>query len=458
MARILVVDDEPSMRRILAGMLDEAGHEFVQAEGVKAALAEARTGTFDLVLTDQKMRDGTGMELLEALTEHDDSLPVILVTAFATVDLAVEAMRHGAFDFITKPFQPGVIRAAVARAATHGALMRENQRLKEEVKRLGPATELVGDSPAIKKVRDHIAKVAPTDVTVLIRGETGTGKELAARAIHKLSPRTDNPFIAVNCAALSENLLESELFGHEKGAFTGADKARQGLFEAADGGTLFLDEAGEMSLALQAKLLRVLMDKQVTRVGSTRPRKVDVRVLFATHRDLEERVKEGAFREDLFYRINVVPVTMPALRDRPEDLPQLVQHFMAAVARDLKLPPRGMSEGALHRLGAYAFPGNVRELRNLIERAYILSSGEQVQPGDLPLGNGDEPAPENLMQAIVARLPHELDLRELLSEMEKAILQRTLHDAGGVQAEAGRMLQLSRSDIAYKLKKHGLGS
>jgi DNA-binding NtrC family response regulator len=185
---------------------------------------------------------------------------------------------------------------------------------------------------------------------------------------------------------------------------------------------------------------------------------VDVRVLFATHRDLEERVKEGAFREDLFYRINVVPVTMPALRDRPEDLPQLVQHFMAAVARDLKLPPRGMSEGALHRLGAYAFPGNVRELRNLIERAYILSSGEQVQPGDLPLGNGDEPAPENLMQAIVARLPHELDLRELLSEMEKAILQRTLHDAGGVQAEAGRMLQLSRSDIAYKLKKHGLGS
>ncbi len=458
MARILVVDDEPSMRRILAGMLGDAGHEVLQADGVKAALGEARSGTFDLVLTDQKMRDGSGMELLEALKELDSSLPVILVTAFATVDLAVEAMRHGAFDFITKPFQPGVIRAAVARAASHGALMRENLRLKEEVKRLGPATELIGDSSAIRKVRDHIARVATTDVTVLIRGETGTGKELAARAIHKLSPRKDGPFVVVNCAALSENLLESELFGHEKGAFTGADKARQGLFEAADGGTLFLDEAGEMSLALQAKLLRVLMDKQVTRVGSTRPRKVDVRVLFATHRDLEERVKEGSFREDLFYRINVVPVTIPPLRDRPEDLPALVRHFMVAVARDLKLPPRRMSEAALFRLGGYAFPGNVRELRNLIERAYILSSGEQVQATDLPLGNGDEPAPEDLMQAIVTRLPHELDLRELLSEIEKAVLQRALQDAGGVQAEAGRMLKLSRSDIAYKLKKHELGS
>jgi DNA-binding NtrC family response regulator len=458
MARILIVDDEPSMRRILATLLRDAGHDVLEADGVKTALNEARAGAFDLVLTDQKMRDGTGLELLAALTDLDASLPVILVTAFATVDLAVDAMRQGAFDFITKPFQPGVVRAAVTRACGHGALLRENLRLKEQVKRLGPATELVGDSDAILRVREHLAKVAPTDVTVLIRGETGTGKELAARAIHELSPRAENPFIAVNCASLSENLLESELFGHEKGAFTGADKARQGLFEAANGGTLFLDEAGEMSLALQAKLLRVLMDKQVTRVGSTRAKSVDVRVLFATHRDLEERVRQGAFREDLFYRINVVPVTMPSLRERPEDIPALVEHFMSAVARDLKMLPRVISEAALHRLTAYAFPGNVRELRNLIERAYILSSGTRIEPGDLPLGNESEPTPANLTQAIVARLPHEVDLRETLNDIEKALLQRALQDGQGVQAEAGRLLGLSRSDIAYKLKKHELGN
>jgi DNA-binding NtrC family response regulator len=456
MPRILVVDDEPSMRRILATMMRDAGYEAAEADGVKAALAEVRAGAFDAVLTDQKMRDGTGTQLVAALQDTDPDLPVILVTAFATLDLAVDAMRRGAYDFITKPFQPDVIRAAVARACGHGQLVRENLRLKEEVRRLGPDSDLVGESSAIRKVREHIAKVAPTDITVLVRGETGTGKELAARAIHMLSPRSSRPFVAVNCAALQENLLESELFGHEKGAFTGADKARQGLFEAAEGGTLFLDEAGEMSLALQAKLLRVLMDKQITRVGSTRAKKVDARVVIATHRDLDQRVRDGEFRQDLYYRINVVPLTVPPLRERREDIPVLVDYFLGAIARELKLPRRSISDTARRKLATYSFPGNVRELRNLLERAYILASGNTIEAADLPV-SGEQVEEADAVASIVARLPHELDVRKLLADLEAALLQRALDDAQGVQAEAGRLLQLSRSDIAYKLKKHATG-
>ena len=316
------------------------------------------------------MPDGQGLDVLRLARELDPTLSVVFLTAFATVELAVESMRQGAFDFITKPFQPEVVRATVRRACEHTELLRENDLLKLTVDRLEGSAEIFGTSPAILAVRDMIARVAPTNATVLITGETGTGKELVARAIHKSSPRAQKPFIPVNCAAFTETLLESELFGHEKGAFTGADRMRQGLFEAAHEGTLFLDEAGEMSPATQAKLLRVLTDGKVLRVGSTKPRDVDVRVLVATHRDLEERARQGTFRQDLYYRLAVVPISLPPLRKRREDIPGLCELFCRDVSRELKVPMRRISSaGAWLKLRRYDFPGNIRELRNLIERA-----------------------------------------------------------------------------------------
>jgi DNA-binding NtrC family response regulator len=301
-----------------------------------------------------------------------------------------------------------------------------------------------------------IARVAPTNATVLITGETGTGKELVARAIHKSSPRAQKPFIPVNCAAFTETLLESELFGHEKGAFTGADRMRQGLFEAAHEGTLFLDEAGEMSPATQAKLLRVLTDGKVLRVGSTKPRDVDVRVLVATHRDLEERAKQGTFRQDLYYRLAVVPISLPPLRKRQEDIPGLCELFCREVSRELKVPMRLISQKAVERLKRYDFPGNTRELRNLIERALILSVGPELGPDDLPLARTDETTAVERDGNLswIASMPEAVDLREFLEEAEKGLILRALKSSDGVQAEAARRLQLSRSDLAYKLTKY----
>jgi DNA-binding NtrC family response regulator len=303
-----------------------------------------------------------------------------------------------------------------------------------------------------------IAKVAPTNATVLITGETGTGKELVARAIHKSSSRAQKPFIAVNCAAFTETLLESELFGHEKGAFTGADRLRQGLFEAAHEGTLFLDEAGEMSQATQAKLLRVLADGKLLRVGSTQPRDVDVRVLVATHRDLEERVKLGTFRQDLYYRLAVVPIALAPLRKRREDIPGLCELLCRQVSRELKMPMRPISAAAVERLKRYDFPGNIRELRNLIERALILSVGAEIGPDDFPLWPADEKPSAggdgNLQW--IASMPEAVNLKGLLEETEKGLILRALKSSGGVQAEAARRLQLSRSDLAYKLTKYDI--
>jgi DNA-binding NtrC family response regulator len=327
MGRILVVDDEPSMRRILVSNLKQEQHELMEANGVAEArrvLAERR---FDAVITDQKMGDGEGLEVLAAVHETDPALSVVFLTAFATIELAVESMRRGAFDFVTKPFLPEALLASAARAVEHTLLLRENERLRDTVLRLEGSSEITGRSAAIRRLREQIARVAPTNATVLIAGETGTGKELVARAIHHSSPRSSKPFVAVNCAAFTETLLESELFGHERGAFTGASHAREGLFEAAHEGSLFLDEAGEMSMAAQAKLLRVLTDGLVLRIGSTKPRQVDVRLIVATHRDLRQRAQEGLFREDLYYRLAVVPLPVPALREHLEDIPSCARSF-----------------------------------------------------------------------------------------------------------------------------------
>src|SRR6516165_4722010 len=432
MGRILLVDDEASMRRILAFNLRHDQHEILEAGGVQEAQRMLAANDFDVVITDQRMPDGEGLVVLASAHTLDCTLSVIVLTAVATIELAVESMRQGAFDFLTKPFQPDVVRATVRRACERTRLMRENVRLKDTVVRLEGASEIYGESELIRRVRERIARVAPTHATVLITGETGTGKELVARAIHRNSPRNAKPFVAVNCAAFTETLLESELFGHEKGAFTGADRSRPGLFEAAHEGTLFLDEAGEMSLAAQAKLLRILTDGQLLRVGSTQPRKVDVRLLAATHRDLLQRVHEGLFREDLFYRLAVVPIPIPPLRQRREDIPGLCDLFLNQVALDLKLPRRRLSREALAKLQRYDFPGNVRELRNLIERAAILSVTDPIGEESFPLplvsgssGEIDDRSLQAQSNSWVDLLPQVDDLRNFLTGVEKEIILRT---------------------------------
>jgi DNA-binding NtrC family response regulator len=454
MARILIIDDEPNMRRILTLILEEAGHDISEASGVTTALEMLASKQFDLVISDKKMPDGDGFDILRYCGEHEPSLPVVILTALATVELAVEAMQAGAFDFISKPFVPEVVTAVAMRATERSKLLRENVVLREEAKRFAFADEILGESAAIRDIKQTIARVAPTNATVLITGETGTGKELVARAIHKGSTRSKENFLAVNCAAVSEQLLESELFGHEKGAFTGADKPRQGLFEAAHDGTLFLDEAGEMSLGLQAKLLRVLTDGQFLRVGATLPRTVDVRVIVATHRDLPERVKEGTFREDLYYRLAVVPISIPPLRERPEDIPVLVKEMLTQVARELKVEAKPLLPKALDKLAHYHFPGNVRELRNLIERACILAGGDAVTESDLVLQS--ESGPANTENDWIADLPERIDMPKTLEGFEKSLIQRALLVSNGVQAEAARKLGISRSDVAYKMRKYGL--
>ena len=463
MARILIVDDEAGMRRILASNLRQDRHEITEASGVVEAKRILTTSDFDVVFTDQKMPDGEGLTVLHTVREEDPSISVVFLTAVASIELAVESMRHGAFDFLGKPFQPEVVRATALRAAERTRILRENEMLKDAVGRLEGASDILGDSPAINDVRDRIARVAPTNATVLITGETGTGKELVARAIHRNSTRATKPFVAVNCAAFTETLLESELFGHEKGAFTGADRTRQGLFEAAHEGTLFLDEAGEMSLAAQAKLLRILTDGQLLRVGSTRPRTVDVRVLVATHRDLLSRVQDGQFREDLFYRLAVVPIHLPPLRERRDDIQILTEFFSRQIAMELKLPQRRITETATQQLEQYRFPGNLRELRNLIERAYILSNRTEISEEDFPVaqvmhaaasasGNGHKVLPACSTPANY----DSFDLTALLEQTERELIVRTLTATGGAQAEAARRMGLSRSALAYKLNKYGI--
>ena len=459
MGRLLIVDDEPNLRRVLSSDLRLDGHVVEEAEGVTAALPLLKERDYEVVITDQKMPDGDGLRILSIAHESDPSVAVIFLTAVPTVELAVESMRQGAFDFISKPFNPEVVRATVRRACERTNLLRENQLLKSTVGSLLGADTIFGNSAQIKAVREQIARVAPTEATVLIVGETGTGKELVARAIHRNSRRANKPLIAVNCAAFTETLLESELFGHERGAFTGADRARQGLFEAAHGGTLFLDEAGEMSAAAQAKLLRVLMDGQVVRVGSTQNRKVDVRVLVATHRNLEERVQQGLFRQDLYYRLAVVPIRIPPLRERREDISGLCEVLSSQIAKDLKVQPKRMSPQALQKIMRYPFPGNIRELRNLLERAHILGPDEEISADEIPIDSSDQVAPTQKMEMRdwIQTLSPSVDLRELLTTFEKGLIERALDQANGVQAEAARMLGLSRSDMGYKVTKYAIG-
>ena len=459
MARILVVEDEPNMRKLLLLNLRAEGHTLIEAGNVREGLNALQSNDFDVILTDQRLPDGEGLEILTALSSTGSPTAVIVLTAYGSVELAVETMRKGAFDFLTKPFSTENLKAVVQRAARHTSLRRENELLRNAVGNLAGQAEIHGSGAKMARLKELIARVGPTEATVMISGETGTGKELVARAIHKASGRASRPLISVNCAAFSETLLESELFGHEKGSFTGADRVRFGLFETAHQGTLFLDEAGEMSPAAQAKLLRVLAEGKITRVGSTTARDVNVRVLVATHRNLLKEVEEGRFRQDLYYRLAIVPITVPPLRERADDIPALGDYLLQQIASELKVGRRWLHPDVLQRLMAYSFPGNIRELRNLLERACILSSQPEIDWIDLP-----EPATVSATSArdefvpniTALSLPEEFHLRSALATWERSVIEQMLLKTRGAKAEAARRLGLSKSDLSYKLGKYGI--
>ncbi|MCG5535430.1 sigma-54-dependent transcriptional regulator [Ectothiorhodospira mobilis] len=381
MNRILVVEDETVIRRALVRLLQHEGYRVAEAGSLQEARTHCGEAAFDLLICDLRLPDGEGIRLAGELP----GVPVLIMTSYASVRSAVDAMKQGAADYIAKPFDHDEMLLCVARILKQHQLEKENAQLQSEMGEVYPVDGMVGEAPAMREVCRMVEKVSPTDITVLIRGESGTGKELVARAIHKKGPRAQAPLISVNCAAIPEGLLESELFGHEKGAFTGAGQTRQGLVEAADTGTLFLDEIGELTPQAQSRLLRVLQDGEIRRVGATQSRKVDVRLLAATHRDLESMVREGAFREDLYYRLKVMEITLPPLRERREDLPQLARFLLEKACKRLKRNPVDLDPAALQAMQAHSWPGNVRELENAIERAVILADGEPIRPEHLAL-------------------------------------------------------------------------
>jgi len=448
MRKILVAEDERNLREGIAEAFRDAGHEVVEAEDGEQALEEVRAQLFDLVITDYKMPGIDGLELLRRIRMINDQVAVIMITAYGTVEGAVEAMRLGAYDYIQKPFQLEELELKAERALEHRRLITRLM-LADRRELVHRFDNIVGESPAMRRIFDVIAKVAPSNATVLILGETGTGKELIAEAIHRNSNRKDGPFVKVNCAALPENLLESELFGHERGAFTGADRQRIGRFELANEGTLFLDEIGTMSLATQAKVLRVLQEREFERLGGTRTIRSDVRLIAATNRDLEEAIEAGEFREDLYYRLNVVTIRMPPLRERKEDIIPLATTFLERFARDMKKPMRGFSPAALRLLTRYNWPGNIRELENTIERAVLMADGEIIEPKDIAIG-GARPEEQGRLGSIL-RLPPE---GIALEEIEKMAILEALRMNDWVQKDAAKFLGISSRVMNYKIQKY----
>ena len=457
---ILIVDDERSMREFLRICLMRGGPEVVAAEGVAAAKEMIGRREFDVVLTDLKMPDGTGLDVLGLARSRSPATQVIVVTAFATAETAIAAMRQGAYDYLTKPFKIDEIGVVIDRALEKRQLLSDNVLLREELQGRFRLDRLVGKSEPMQRLFALISKVATTRTSILITGESGTGKELVAQALHHLSgePRANGPFVAVNCGAIPEALLESELFGHLKGAFTGADRDKRGLFEAAHGGTILLDEIGELPAQLQVKLLRALQERRVKPVGATAEREIDVRVIAATHRDLEAEVERGAFRRDLFYRLNVVEIQLPPLHARREDIPILAEHFLRKHAAALAIPVTAITPDALKALCDYDYPGNVRELENLIERAVTLSSGARVDrtalPELLPRRRG---IATRTGVASAPAFPEEgVDLDRMLAELERDLINRALERCGGVRKRAAKILGISFRSLRYRLAKLGV--
>jgi two-component system NtrC family response regulator len=454
MDTILVVDDEANYLTVMQALLEEAHYEALTALSGPEALKAASQSDLDVVLTDMKMPKMSGIELLDELKRLYPDIPVIIMTAYGTVEKAVQAMKKGAFDYILKPFKNEEILVTIAKALEHRHLLLKNRLLTQDLDKKYGLPNIVGESKAIQEILALVKRVAGSKATVLVSGESGTGKELIARAIHQLSPRAGKTFISVNCAALTETLLESELFGHERGAFTHAVAMRKGRFELADGGTLFLDEVGEMSPALQVKVLRVLQEMEFERVGGTRTIKVDVRVVAATNKDLKEEVEAGRFREDLYYRLNVVHLNIPPLRQRPEDIPPLAAHFLRKYAAENIRGEVRLSPEALKLLVRYGWPGNVRELENVMERAVILCSDNLITRNDLPgeLGARREEAQVDIEHFIPLSKP----LPEALEEIEEQMIRRALEASGQVQVRAAEMLGITKSLLQYKLKKYHL--
>jgi len=445
MAELLIVDDEKLVREFLSETLLQAGYAVRTAENGEAALKEIADREFDLIFTDVKMPQLSGIELLKAVRQSSPFTSVVVITAYGTVTDAVEAMKLGAFDYLPKPFTPEHIEVTAKKALDYRRLLLENRRLKKEL--AGKFENIIGRTPAMKKVFDLVESVAPSRATVLIVGESGTGKELIARAIHHFSPRKDAAFVRTNCAALPEGLIESELFGHEKGAFTGALRQTRGRFEMADGGTLLLDEISEIPLGLQAKLLRVLQEREFERVGSGYTLKVDVRVVATTNRNLDEEVKKGRFREDLYYRLNVVKVEMPPLRDRRDDIPLLAAHFMQKYAAENGKKIDGIAPKALSLLCDYPWPGNVRELVNFMERAVVVAQSNILLPSDFP---------KELILGISAGGEDRLRPGVTIEEMEMRLILKTLEAVDGNKTKAAQMLGVTARTLHNKLADYGL--
>ena len=450
-ARLLIVDDEASMCEFLEIMLQKSGYQVDSRRSARQAVKDLEAETYDLVISDISMPEMSGLELLSLVKEKSPGTEVIMITAYASTDTAIQAMKRGAYDYITKPFNNDEILLTIKKALKNSQLQRENRRLQQELEKRYGFGNLIGKNPVMLKVYELIQRVAQTSANILVTGESGTGKELAARAIHYTGPRKDRPFVTVNCGAIPEQLMESEFFGHEKGAFTGAVKTRDGYFAAADGGTIFLDEIGEVPPSLQVKLLRVIQEKSFKRVGSNVERTVDVQVVSATNRDLESEVSEGNFREDLFYRLNVISIDLPPLRERGSDIPLLANHFLQKYSREYGREIGGISREALNILLNYSYPGNIRELENIIERAVVMETGPSLSPESLPPTLTRPASPGG---GADLRLPEEgLDLEETLAELERRFIHQALERCGHNKTQAARLLGLSFRSFRYRLEK-----
>ncbi len=459
MARVIIIDDNDTMREGMAVTLKKSGHEVLAFRNGAEGVASYEKSPADLVLTDLKMDGMDGIQVVTKLKAFDPNAVAVVVTAFGTIEVAVEAMKHGAADFLTKPFTPDVLRAKVdsalelSRARAQVAKLKAHHEVLTSDATRGQA--LVGESEPIRVLLEKTRKAAASDATVIIHGESGTGKELVARMLHDLSPRKTGPFIVTHCAALAETLLESELFGHERGSFTGAVKRKLGRFELADGGTLFLDEIGEISATVQTKLLRVLQQHEIQRVGGEETVKVDVRVVSATHRDLKAEVAAGRFREDLYYRLQIVPLQLPPLRERPEDIGVLARHFVAKHAQRINAKVKSLTPEALSALCRYAWPGNVRELENAIEQSLVFAEGDALGEKELPAFLQSATTRAQSVQGALP-IPHgDRPLPDILEDLERQLIERAYEKAGKVKTETARLLGIKTSALYYKLEKYG---
>jgi two-component system response regulator PilR (NtrC family) len=456
-SRILVVDDEDSIREFLEIMLKKENYEVTTAEdGLKAKEILAKK-SFDMVISDMQMPNMTGIELLKHVKESYPDIVFMIITAFGTTESAVDAMKMGAYDYVTKPFKIDEVRLNIANALRSKNLETEVRILKKELVKEYSFQNMIGNSPAMHAIFDLIKRVSQAPTNVLITGESGTGKEVVAKAIHYNGPLKDKPFVTINCGAIPENLMESEMFGHKKGSFTGAITDKVGLFEVADNGTLFLDEVGELPLTIQVKLLRAIQERIIRRVGATDDMKVDVRIIAATNRNLEDMVAKGTFRQDLFYRLNVINIKTPSLRERQDDIPLLANHFLQKYNEKLNKSIASISTEAMNILKGYSYPGNVRELENMIERTVALESGSTILPESLPpmvnTSSGRKMASSNEIEIGESGL----DLDKVMGQIEKELLVKAIHTAGGVKKKAAKLLNISFRSMRYRVEKYNLG-